>query len=68
MKGCGYCGRENPDDAAQCCECGTAFGAKTGPEQPAGLLESLDQPISSRLKWGLWYAAWGVVVLVTLAI
>jgi hypothetical protein len=24
MKTCGYCGRENKDDAMRCCECGTA--------------------------------------------
>jgi hypothetical protein len=25
MKGCGYCGRENADDAVYCRECGTGF-------------------------------------------
>jgi hypothetical protein len=34
MKMCSYCGRENPDKAAVCLECGTeiALSAGSGPE------------------------------------
>src|ERR1035438_974032 len=33
MKKCAYCGRENPDDATQCCECGTQGFAVGTPSQ-----------------------------------
>src|ERR1051325_10577803 len=37
MKTCSYCGRENPDDANFCLECGTKFGAKESqPLEDAG--------------------------------
>jgi hypothetical protein len=38
MKNCRYCGRENPDEARHCQECGTEFiepTAKTEPAEPA---------------------------------
>src|ERR1017187_1596428 len=33
MKKCAYCGRQNPDDATQCCECGTQGFAVGNPSQ-----------------------------------
>src|SRR5258708_18316946 len=33
MRNCAYCGRENPDDAGQCRECGTALAAQPGEPQ-----------------------------------
>jgi hypothetical protein len=66
MKACGYCGRENPDDAERCCECGTGFATPAEPEQPHSLSELLVKPIPSRLRWWLLLAAWGMVVLATL--
>jgi hypothetical protein len=33
MKNCGYCGRENADDAAHCSGCGTEFGAVESAQQ-----------------------------------
>jgi hypothetical protein len=38
MKNCAYCGRENKDDAAQCCGCGTAFVTELtdAPDHPKG--------------------------------
>ncbi len=38
MKECSYCGRENPDDALHCRECGTKFEAPVKQSQP------LEQP------------------------
>ena len=37
MKKCGYCGRENPDDAALCSGCGTDGFEK---EAPAGTVQA----------------------------
>ena len=34
MKKCGYCGRENPDDAVYCCECATEFVQPKPPAPP----------------------------------
>jgi hypothetical protein len=63
MKICGYCGRENPDDAVRCSECGTACDFEKQPEQ-VWLLEFLKQPISDRFKGALWCVAWVLVILI----
>ena len=31
------------------------------------LLETISRPITERLKWTLWFAAWGLVLIATLA-
>jgi len=76
MKTCRYCGRENPDEAVRCQECGTAYYFEKQDEHPAelkpleqlaSLFEFFGQPISERAKWGLYYAAWGGVILAALA-
>lgn len=37
MKSCEYCGRENVDDAVQCCECGTAEFKSSNASPPASI-------------------------------
>ena len=44
MKQCSYCGRDNPDEAAHCRECGTEFERTVAPPP----LEELTQPESSQ--------------------
>lgn len=61
MKNCAYCGRKNSDDAANCFECGTPFDSAQLVSNP------FSRPISRQLKWGLYFFAWGVVILATLA-
>lgn len=34
MKPCAYCGRDNADEALNCCECGTAFGSHAAKAAP----------------------------------
>jgi len=76
MKKCRYCGRENADDAAYCGECGTEFHIQARPRQigkprpffgetnPSfGFIKRLVPPW---IKWGLYVAAWGAVILATL--
>jgi len=36
MKKCGYCGRENDEDAAYCFECGTEFASISAPPLSTG--------------------------------
>lgn len=45
MKACGYCGRENEDNAAFCAECGTAFEAEMPPKQRIPTV-----PLTKRLR------------------
>jgi uncharacterized membrane protein YvbJ len=42
MKNCAYCGRENKDDASQCCECGSAEFNVPAPQSPLEPLERID--------------------------
>jgi len=66
VKKCSYCGRENADDADYCYECGTAFHPEreTRRSEKAGtLFRFVGRPISPWVKWGLYFAAWGAVVL-----
>jgi hypothetical protein len=59
---CGYCGRQNAEEAVVCRECGTKFAGDR--EVPVDAFwKEWARPISSRSKWVLWFAAWGVVVL-----
>jgi hypothetical protein len=68
MKICGWCGGRNPDEATECSECGTPVkqGGEALPAQD--FREWFNRPASARLKCYLWYATWGGVILVTLAI
>jgi hypothetical protein len=65
---CGYCGRENDEEAAECAGCGSAFHEEARPRCGPGFLEWFNQPVSPNLKWYFWHSAWGAVVLATLAI
>jgi hypothetical protein len=60
MRKCGYCGRENAENANVCQECGTSFFSnekkEKGPFSPT---------ISNRFKWTFYFAAWIAVVLAT---
>lgn len=65
MKCCGYCGRENMDEAAACCECGTSFLPPS--DQPTRLPEGWTQPApSKRSKLNLLGAAWSIASLAML--
>jgi hypothetical protein len=73
MKNCDYCGCENADEADSCCECGTAFSASAKGQAEPGMTQSefsewFGQPVSWRVKVWSWYGAWGVVVLINLAL
>jgi zinc-ribbon domain len=68
MKICGYCGRQNPDEAVQCSECGTALEYRQEASSVPRFKEWFNQPVSTALRRYLWCAAWGGVVLTTLAI
>jgi|SRR5450759_1614685 len=51
MKRCAYCGHDNPDETAVCCECGTAeFIAPCPPSYPPPIYQSLQQKDDDHLK------------------
>ena len=60
MKRCGYCGRENTDEAAACCECGTSFAAPSTEPEEAGRSEPAP---ARRTKRVLILTAWGLALL-----
>jgi hypothetical protein len=70
MKTCPRCSRENEEEARNCRECGAEF------EIPKKAIANEDQnisrfggePFSTRVKTFFWFAAWGGVVLIVLAI
>jgi hypothetical protein len=75
MKTCGYCGKENADEAKGCFECGTSFSGESDvqtwsigtmmedvaqfPSLACGCLRR-QMPFSVRLV--LWLVAWGAVI------
>jgi hypothetical protein len=61
MNKCGYCGRENANDAVACRECGTSFL----PDVPVST-ERVSHAVSIRLKCALYFGAWGVAAFVSL--
>jgi hypothetical protein len=67
MKNCTYCGRENPDDAAGCRECGTVFVTEpdnsqaSGPRASAGLARTAAE--KRMLSGALWFLG-GILVTV----
>jgi hypothetical protein len=65
MKKCAYCGRGNSDDTAFCQECGTAV-ANEKQSAKSSAVRLLLKPFPPRVKWGLYSAAWGAVILATL--
>jgi len=65
MRNCAYCGRENPDDAGQCRECGTALAAQPG-EPQARQPDSAENPARAvaekRMLHGALWCIGGVAV------
>ena len=60
MKRCGYCGRENTDEAAACCECGTSFAAPNAGGQEIRWGEAAP---ARRTKLALIFTAWGLALV-----
>jgi hypothetical protein len=53
MKKCGYCGRENADEATYCRECGTEFTVRAPPAAPAKPADRRDRTWQGWLRNGL---------------
>ena len=63
MKRCGYCGHDNTDEAAVCCECGTTFAALNASSDGAGWREPAP---ASRSKLIFIFTAWLLTLLALL--
>jgi hypothetical protein len=70
MKTCPHCKRDNDDEAENCRECGAELGipGKATVTQDQNIPKSDDEFFSKRAKLSFWFAAWGGVVLIVLAI
>jgi hypothetical protein len=73
MKKCSYCGRENPDEAAQCSECGTPeFKIEVPPTIPSsGENKKADRPAVQKhlllrllIASGVWLVVSGITLYV----
>lgn len=68
MKTCPRCRRVNNDEAKNCHACGTELGIwEKSTVQDQNIPKSDDESFPPWVKWGLYFAAWGVLILATLA-
>ncbi len=65
MKKCAYCGRENPDDATQCCECGTqgfAVGTSSQLSEQERRIRRTKILVRVLIAIGVWLAVSGISI------
>jgi hypothetical protein len=61
MKICPSCCLTNGDDAENCRECGAKLS-------PPSSYTNFSDPISISAKWVFWLAAWGIVIVASVAV
>ena len=67
MKICPCCRCDNDDKEENCNKCGASLGIwGKSTFQDGNIPKSDDESLSPWLKWGLYFAAWGVVALATI--
>ena len=66
MKICPQCRHENDDGVENCHECGAELGIWESSNTTTSAEQYVEPLISPWVKWGLYFAAWGAVVLATI--